>query len=180
MLEIVVPETELYDEKNEEFISIKEHTLQLEHSLISISKWESKWRKPFMEKKPPKTPEQFLDYIKCMTINRNVNPLVYNSLTQKNLEDITNYIEKSQSATWFNDIDSDRSREIITSEIVYYWMIKANIPFECARWHFSRLITLIRIFSIKEGPQKKMSKSEILARNRALNEQRRAELNSKG
>lgn len=181
MLEIEVPDIEMFDEEKSVFFNIKGITLQLEHSLISISKWESKWKKPFMVEKPPKTYEETLDYIRCMTINKKVDPNIYKALTGDQLERINNYIEDSMTATWFNDSSQGApSREIITAELVYYWMIKAGIPMECEKWHLNRLITLIRVFGIKDAPKKKRSKTEIMARNRELNEQRRAAMNSKG
>lgn len=181
MLEIEVSDIEMFDEEKSEFFNIKGVTLQLEHSLISISKWESKWKKPFMVEKPPKTFEETLDYIRCMTINKKVDPNVYKALTGDQLERINSYIEDAMTATWFNDGSGGApSREIITSELVYYWMIKAGIPMECEKWHLNRLITLIRVFGIKDAPKKKRSKAEIMARNRELNEQRRAAMNSRG
>lgn len=181
MLEIEVAPAEMFDEETNEFVYTKGCTLQLEHSLISISKWESKWKKPFMVKKPEKTSDELLDYIRCMTINKKVSPDVYLGLTAKQLNEILAYIEDSMTATTFNDAGGQApSREIITSELLYYYMLKNNIPLECEKWHINRLITLVRIFSIKDAPQRKMSKGEIMARNRELNEQRRKMHNTKG
>lgn len=180
MLQITVPEKEIYDESTNEFITVKECTLQLEHSLISLSKWESKWCKPFIHT-PDKTVEETVDYVKCMTITRHVNPLVYQCLTSKNIREINQYIEAPMTATTFSDDrNGKRNREIITSEILYYQMIALNIPFECQKWHLNRLITLIRVCAIKNQPPKKMSKQELVSRNRALNAARKKQLNSKG
>lgn len=180
MLKIVVPAGEMYDEKKEEFISIKEQTLQLEHSLVSLSKWESKWHKPFLDKKE-KTFEETIDYIRCMTLTQNVDPKVYNFLTRENVEEINKYIENPMTATTFSDnANGKNNREIVTSELVYYWMIALNIPFECQKWHLNRLITLVRVCNVKNQPPKKMSKREIMNRNAALNAARRKQLNSKG
>lgn len=180
MLQITVPEKEIYDESTNEFITVKECTLQLEHSLISLSKWESKWCKPFIHT-PDKTVEETIDYVKCMTITQHVNPLVYQCLTSKNIREINQYIEAPMTATTFSDDrNGKRNREIITSEILYYQMIALNIPFECQKWHLNRLITLIRVCAIKNQPPKKMSKQELVSRNRALNEARKKQLNSKG
>lgn len=180
MLQITVPEKEIYDESTNEFIAVKECTLQLEHSLISLSKWESKWCKPFIHT-PDKTVEETIDYVKCMTITQHVNPLVYQCLTSKNIREINQYIEAPMTATTFSDDrNGKRNREIITSEILYYQMIALNIPFECQKWHLNRLITLIRVCAIKNQPLKKMSKQELVSRNRALNEARKKQLNSKG
>lgn len=181
MLEIEVEGVEMFNEETNEFFTSKGGTLQLEHSLISISKWESKWKKPFMVENPPKTREETLDYIRCMTINKKVNPDIYLGLTAEQLRAINDYISDPMTATTFNEYNNNvPSREIITSELVYYWMMKANIPMECEKWHINRLITLIRVFSIKDAPKKKMSKSEIMARNKELNDQRRAKYNTKG
>lgn len=180
MLQITIPETELWDEVNEEFITIKEKTLQLEHSLVSLSKWESKWCKPFLSN-DKKTNEEILDYIKCMTITQNVDPDVYNYLTPNNKKEIDEYIKAPMTATWFSeDKSKGPNREIITSEIIYYYMFALGIPMECQKWHLNRLITQIRVCSIKNQPPKKMSRNEIMSRNAALNAARRKKLNTKG
>lgn len=179
MLKITVPEMEFYDEDNNEFIMFNEQVLQLEHSLVSISKWESKWHIPFLDGKD-KTIEQIIDYVRCMTITQNVKPEVYNRLTEDNLKAINDYIENPMTATTFSDINQRPSREIITSEIIYYWMVSFNIPFECQKWHLNKLLTLIKVCNIKNSPPKKMSRQEILSRNRALNEARKKNLNTRG
>ena len=179
MLKITIPEMEFYDEDNNEFIMFNEQVLQLEHSLVSISKWESKWHVPFLDGKD-KTLEQIIDYVRCMTITQNVKPEVYNRLTEDNLKAINDYIENPMTATTFSDINQRPSREIITSEIIYYWMVSFNIPFECQKWHLNKLLTLIKVCNIKNSPPKKMSRQEILSRNRALNEARKKNLNTKG
>ena len=179
MLKIIVPGIEYYDEKENMFIYYKDQVLQLEHSLVSISIWEAKWHKPFLSDKD-KSPEEILDYVRCMTITQNVGPDIYSRLTEKNLMDINSYIENSMTATTFSNDKHSGGREIITSEIIYYWMISFNIPFECQKWHLNRLLTLIKVCNIKNNPPKKMSKTEILNRNKALNAARRRELNTKG
>ena len=180
MLTITVPEMELWDECNQEFIVTKGGDLQLEHSLISLSKWESKWCKPFFSKQE-KTREETIDYIRCMTLTRNVSPNIYRCLTVKNIQDINAYIEAPMTATWFaNDKNKSGSREQITSELIYYWMIALNIPFECQKWHINRLLTLIKVCSIKNQPSKKMSRREIMSRNAALNAARRRQLGTHG
>lgn len=179
MLEITIPATEYYDENNNLFIKTKEQTLRLEHSLVSLSKWESKWCKPFLVK-DNKTVEESIDYIRCMTLTQNVDPLVYNAITNDNIEKVANYIESPMTATTINNRDKVSNREIVTAEIIYYWMIALHIPFECQKWHLNRLLTLINVCNIKNSPNKKMSRSEILARNRALNEARRKQYNTKG
>lgn len=181
MLRIEIPiNPEGWDEKRQEFVKPKTQILQLEHSLVSLSKWESKWCKPFFSNEE-KSYEEVLDYIKCMTITQNVDPEVYNHLTESNITDINNYINAPMTATTFtNNKGHGNNREIITSELVYYWMIALNIPVEFQKWHINRLLTLIRVCEIKNSPQKKMSKNEIMSRNAALNEARRKKLNSRG
>lgn len=181
MLQIIIPVVdEQWDEEKEEFISAEEQTLQLEHSLISISKWESKWCKSFLSSNE-KTYEETIDYIKCMTLTRNVNPEIYTRLTNENIEQINEYISAPMTATYFSeDKNGSRNREQITSELIYYWMISLNIPVEFEKWHLNRLLTLIRVCNIKNQPPKKMSKRDIMSRNAALNTQRRAQLNTKG
>ena len=184
MLKLIIPANEYYDEIKDEFINTKEYKILVEHSLVSISKWEAKWAKPFLGKEP-KTNDETLDYIKCMTITQNVNPEAYNNITDDNVRAISKYIDDPMTATWFNkEIQSGTgagtSKEIITSEIIYYWMITYVIPIECQKWHLNRLLTLIRVCDKKNNPNKKMSNSEIMSRNRKLNDERRAKSNSKG
>ena len=181
MLRIEIPiNPEGWDEKRQEFVKPKTQILQLEHSLVSLSKWESKWCKPFFSNEE-KSYEEVLDYIKCMTITQNVDPEVYNHLTESNITDINNYINAPMTATTFtNDKGHGNNREIITSELVYYWMIALNVPVEFQKWHINRLLTLIRVCEIKNSPQKKMRKDEIMSRNAGLNEARREELNARG
>lgn len=179
MYTVTVKERELWDERNERFISIKEQTLILEHSLISVSNWESKWKIAFLSKNE-KTQEQIIDYIKCMTINK-VDPNVYRFLTQKDLDGIINYINDTHSASNPKKINnSPPSREPTTSELIYYWMFSFQIPIECEKWHLNRLMNLIQIFNIKNMPPKKRSKSQLVAERNALNAQRRAKYNTKG
>lgn len=180
MLYITIPATECWDESKEEFITTKEQTLQLEHSLVSVSKWESKWNKAFLSKKE-KTTEEIFDYIKCMTLTQNVKPEVYASLTQANIEEIQQYISAPMTATTFHDDKSKKgSNETVTSELIYYWMVALNIPFECQKWHLNRLLTLVRVCNIKNQPPKKMSKNQVASRNAALNAARRKQLNTRG
>lgn len=174
MLRINVPLTpEGWDEKNEVFVEPKYQTLQLEHSLVSLSKWESKWCKPFLSNNI-RTDEEMLDYVRCMTITQNVNPEVYEHLTQEHIDQINDYIGAKMTATWFTDKSKGKtSRELITSEIIYYWMISLNIPFECQKWHLNRLLTLVRVCNEKNQPPKKMSRRETLNQYRELNRARR-------
>lgn len=180
MLKITIPATEQWDEAKEQFVSTKEQTLQLEHSLVSLSKWESKWCKSFLYTKE-KTFEETLDYIKCMTITPNVAPEVYDCLTKENIQAINDYIGAPMTATYFHEDRTGRgSREQVTSELIYYWMIALNIPFECQKWHLNRLLTLIRVCNIKNQPPKKMSRRAIMSRNAALNASRRKQLGTNG
>ena len=181
MLSITVPITpEGWDEENEEFIEPKTQTLLLEHSLVSLSKWESKWCKPFLSSSE-KTNEETLDYIKCMTITQNVDPDVYNHLTHDNISKINQYIYAPMTATTFReDKVKKANNQIITSELVYSWMVALNIPFECQKWHLNRLLTLIRVCNVNTEPSKKMSKRDVMSRNAALNAARRKKLNTRG
>lgn len=181
MLNITIPAIDGWDDDKQEFVDIKpSRTLSLEHSLISLSKWESKWCKPFISTKD-KTQEEIIDYIKCMTLTQNVADDIYNRLSFENIKQINEYINAPMTATrFFNDKNVKTSREQITSEIIYYWMITLNIPFECQKWHLNRLLTLIRVCNIKNQPPKKMNRREILSRNAALNAARRKQFNTKG
>ena len=180
MLQITIPAIELWDEQNEEFVtSVKEQTLQLEHSLISLSKWESKWHKPFLSKET-KTREETLDYIKCMTITKNIDDSVYSRLSNSNINDINKYIDDPMTATTFSKLNQSNKKEVVTSELIYYWMISYNIPMECQKWHLNRLLTLIRVCDVKNTPPKKMNKKDIINQYAALNASRRQQFNSKG
>lgn len=173
MLQIIVPERELWDEKKEEFVYIKKQKLQLEHSLVSISKWESKWCKPYLSKEN-KTHEEIIDYIRCMTITQNVDPYVYYALSNDNMEQIQKYINAPMTATTFSkEPKGGSSREVVTAEIIYYWMISLGIPLECQKWHFNRLFTLIKVCNIKNQPPKKRSRREIMSQHAAVNAARR-------
>ena len=180
MLQITIPASEGWDENKQEFVNTKEQTLQLEHSLVSLSKWESKWCKAFFSKKE-KTFEETLDYIKCMTLTQNVHPEVYDRLTRENVDQINKYIEAPMTATYLSEDKKGKvNGETVTAELIYYWMITLNIPFECQKWHLNRLLTLIRVCNVKNQPPKKMSKSSIMSRNAALNAARRKQLNTRG
>lgn len=180
MLTIIVPEQEIYDSGRNLFINVKETTLTLEHSLVSISKWESIFNKPFISK-TEKTKDEIIEYIKCMTLTKNVDPNVYLFMPVNVIKAINDYISAPMSATTFSkNVKEKPNREIITSELIYYWMVAYQIPFEAQKWHINRLLTLIKICSIKNAPSKKMSKSEILRQNSELNNARRAYLKTKG
>lgn len=180
MLQITVPDRELWDNAREEFIYKRGQTIQLEHSLVSLSKWESKYCKPFLSKEE-KTQEETVDYIKCMTLTQNVRSEVYDNLSEKNFEEIKQYIESPMTATYISDNKSTRhSGEQTTAELIYYWMISFGIPMECQKWHLNRLLTLIRVCNIKNQPPKKRSTKDIMKRNSAINAARRKRLNTRG
>lgn len=180
MLQITIPAVEQWDENEQEFITSKEQTLSLEHSLVSLSKWESKWCKPFLAK-DDKTTEETIDYIRCMSITQNVNPDIFKNITNENIDIVRKYIESPMTATWFHDEKGGKSNsEQITSELIYYWMIALSIPFECQKWHLNRLLTLIQVCNVKNKPPKKKSKRDIMSRNTALNAARKKRLNTKG
>lgn len=179
MLNITIPELELFDERTSEFIYYGEENLQMEHSLVSISKWESKWNKPFLSSSD-KSVEEIIDYVRCMTVSREVDPEVFERLTEQNIKEINDYINAPMTATTFSDANQKGSREIVTSEVIYYWMITLNIPFECQHWHLNRLLTLVKVCNVKNSPPKKMSRQEILERNRQLNAQRKQQMNTRG
>lgn len=182
MLRLIIPEQEYWDEHNQQFINIKEQTLVLEHSLVSLSKWESKWNKPFLTK-AAKTDEETIDYIKCMTITQNVDPIVYLSITDEQIIQVNDYVDAPMTATWFSDDGEQKSKtnnEQVTSELIYYCMITLNIPFECQKWHLNRLLTLIKVCNIKNQPKKKKNIKDIINRNKAINEARKKKYNTSG
>lgn len=184
MLKITVPKTEVYNEETEKFEVYAETELQLEHSLVSLAAWESKWERPFLGK-GQKTTEETIDYIRQMTLTKDVPENVFYLLTSDNLVAINRYIEAKMTATTFSATPAQgpsRSTEVITAEIIYYWMVALQIPFECQHWHLERLLTLIKVTNLKNQPdkKKKMSRSELLSRNRQLNAERRANLKTRG
>lgn len=179
MLKITISCVEQYDEVKEEFVTSKETVLQLEHSLTSLSKWESTWCKPFLTKEE-KTHEESIDYIRCMTVTQNVDPEVYNFISYENIVQVRDYIDMPMTATTFSKEQRPPSREVITAEIIFYWMVALTIPFECQKWHLNRLLTLINVCNIKNKPNKPMSGRALADRNTSLNAARRQTLNTKG
>lgn len=180
MLKIVISEKDFWDDNKQMFLHFNGGHLELEHSLIAISKWESKYKKPFFSKKE-KTQDEISYYIKCMTLNDVKDPLIYNSLSNSDFKLVSDYINDSMTATVISKKNSGGgSPEPITSELIYFWMLSFNVPVEFQYWHINRLMTLLRICSIKNQAPQKHSTSQLLNRNAALNAARRKMLNSKG
>jgi len=177
MLKIYVPAMELYISKTNEFVYTKPVSLSLEHSLLSVSKWEAKWKKPFIAKSHTKA--EMADYIRCMTLGQEADKIIYDNMPPALLKSINDYINDEMTATWFSkrpngvNVHATGRSSAITSELIYYWMVEHGIPFECQKWHLNRLLTLIRICNIKSQGSKKMSKSDILKQNAAANAARR-------
>lgn len=173
MLCIDIPPAEYFDEADETFVTLKGGTLKLEHSLRSVSKWESKWHKSFLNT-DEKSNEEWLDYVRCMTINKVEDQNIYNGLTVENVQKINEYISDPMTATVIHERRGKRrSRKVVTSEVIYSWMVDMGIPFECENWHLARLMTLIRVCDENGTPKKKMSKKDIFAQNAALNAARK-------
>lgn len=184
MITVFIPKREAFNEQTQEFINIKDTTLQLEHSLISLRKWEAKWHVPFLGTNE-KTAEQTLDYIRCMTLNTNVDPAVYAFLTDTDIKRITKYIEDPMTATWFSDAPkkegaAPRKKEVITAEIIYYWMISLQVPVEFQKWHLNQLLTLIKVINVKNAGEQKMNAKDAAKQRSALNAARRARHHSRG
>jgi len=180
MLRITVLGDELYNEETNEFSTVGDTVLAFEHSLVSLSKWEAKHEKAFLGK-GEKTTEEIFDYLKCMTLTPDVPDETFYHLSDENINEINRYIESKQSATTFGSLPKERGTgETITAELIYYWMIGFNIPFECQYWHLNRLFSLIRVCGIKNSPPKKMSKAQMMAERNRLNQQRREQLGTRG
>lgn len=184
MLQLEIKDSEFFDEENQTFVTIKGQTLQLEHSLVSVSKWEAKWKKPFLGKEP-KSPEETVDYIRFMTITQNVNPLIYSVIASDStlIEQVNKYIDDPMTATKFTKVEGKgmgNSGKSTTSEELYYMIAANQIPFEVQRWHLNRLMVLLRIFDEKSKPKKKMRKGETAKRYRNINAARKARLGTHG
>ena len=177
---ITIPAQEIFIPPDQ-FITTKETSIKIEHSLVAVSKWEAKWHIPFLDDKVEKTNEMMIDYIKCMTISQNVDPEIYNVIPSNVLDEISKYINDPMTATTFKETRGRGGRgEFVTSELIYYWMIAQNIPMECEKWHLNRLMTLIRVCNDKNQPSNKMKRSQILSQNKALNAARKAKYGTKG
>lgn len=174
MLHLTIPPTELFNETTQEFSWSKEVVVSLEHSLVSISKWEAKHRKPFLSKES-KSYDEAMDYVRCMIVRSSSQDDVVNFLSNDHIATINEYIESPMTATWYKQ-QPGGSRRIVTSELIYYWMIALNIPFECQKWHLNRLLTLIAVCNFENAPKKKLSNKELYARNASINAARKAKL----
>ena len=183
MLPIVIPEGKLFDQRTQRFIKTERVTLELEHSLLSLSLWEMKWKKPFLnpDKSYKMSTEQIIDYIRCMTLN-DVDPNVYYRLTPQNIKKVMDYIEDPMTATIITEHDkqSKKGMKVLTNEVIYYYMSELNIPFSCETWHLNRLLTLIRVAAIEKQPPKKMCRRDQLSQQRALNEARKMKHHTRG
>lgn len=184
MLTLTIESAECWDYVNEVFYYTKPQVICMEHSLVAISKWEAKTHKPFLTQLDGKFSRKELEYyFMCMTITQNVDPLVYKTLTQKNIDQIFAYMNDSMTATWFSNQNGSKGgppKKILTSEVIYAMMVELGIPFECQKWHINRLLTLIKVLKEREQPPQKMSSKEMMSKYSSLNKQRRALLNSKG
>ena len=180
MLTITVKGVEFFDEEKNEFVYPESFELQLEHSLVSLSKWESKFEKPFLGP-GERTNEEVFGYIKAMILTPDVPEEVLDRLSEENLTAINRYMDAKMTATWFNDAPgAPKNREVVTAELIYYWMFSAGIPIDCERWHLQRLITLIRVFDAKSQKPKPMNKAEAARQRAELVEKRRRELGTRG
>lgn len=180
MLRLTIEGEEFFDESTNTFVEVESSVVDLEHSLLSLSKWESKFEKPFLST-TDKTPRETLAYIECMVLTEGFNPLLIQTLSRENLQQVNEYINSTQSATTFGLMPETKGKgETITAELIYYWMVAFNIPFDCEVWHLNRLFSLIRICNIKQGKPKRMSKHQIAQQYHELNAKRKAELGTSG
>lgn len=179
MLTLTIKGREFFDASTNKFHTFPDTEMHMEHSLKSIAAWESKWKKPFLIDKQKST-EEIVDYIRLMCVE-DPGPYIGLCLDQEAVNKIESYISDSMTASWFSDTKKGKSSsEVVTAEIVYYWMITLNIPMECDKWHLNRLLTLIRVTSLKNQPPKKMSKREQMTRQHALNAARLNATGSRG
>lgn len=180
MLKIIIKSEELYDESYNTFTDIEGFELELEHSLLSLSKWESKFQKPFLSAGEMST-DEIIYYVMCMIITPNITEKMVHDSSDQIFGPVNEYINSPESATTFGNLPKKTGpAEVITSELIYYWLVMFSIPFECESWHLNRLFSLIRICNVKNQPAKKMGRNELAQRNRELNERRKAELGTKG
>lgn len=182
MIRISTPSGEYYDDRKQEFVIVEGQTVLLEHSLRSLAKWEARWKKPFLSNKE-KTRAETIDYVRCMSLTPGVDPSIFETLTEASLAKISEYINNPMTATTFSNRGPNKppSREIITAELIYYWMVALQIPFECQDWHLNRLLTLIHVCEVKNQPKdKKRNTREDINRRTALNRERKKRLGTTG
>ena len=187
MLSITIPKLELFDSKNNIFVNQDEVTIELEHSLVALARWESKWEKPFLGP-DQKTEEETIDYVRCMTMTSDVSPEIYHRLNQGHFKQINEYIDAKMSATWFSEPRSastgnapvKRSRETITAEIIYHWIVALNLDWQVQDWHLNRLFTLIKVCNQKNSPEKKRPKRDMVAERQRINAERKAAMETRG
>lgn len=179
MLRIEVPIAEAFDEKTNEFVTTSAFVVELEHSLVSLSKWESRYEKPFLGD-AEKTREETVAYVQDMLLSTEIPPNFISRLSTVHFDQINEYITSKQTATTFRQEPGKSSRQIITAEVIYHWMVALQIPWEAQYWHLNRLLTLVKVCNEMNKPQKKVPRRELMQRNAALNAQRRAQLGSKG
>lgn len=179
MLEITVPENEIYNSTTNTFVTVPSCVITLEHSLISVAKWESKWRIPYLSAKK-RTGRQELDYIRCMAVGPVKDKHVFEVLSAENISQIREYIDEPMTATTFTKSERPASKDVVTSEVLYCRMFANNIPMECQKWHLNRLLTLIRVCDASAGPRQKMTKRQTATRYAEQNALRRAKYNTRG
>lgn len=180
MKKITIPSGEMFNSATNEFITVKGQTITLEHSLVSLSKWEAKYHKPWLTKFPENY-QEFIDYVRFMTLTQNVDPMIYNFLTKAQIEEILKYIQEPMTATTISSHGGGRGHQVVTAEVIYYWMISFGIPVEvCQKWHLNRLMMLIRVCGEMNGPKKKIGPQDLAMRNNSLNAARKAALHTRG
>lgn len=180
MLELKLERQEFYDEEKNEFFTTEPIELRFEHSLVTLSKWESKFEKRFLDE-AEKTNEEILGYVECMLLDDIDFSKVKSRLNQSHMTQINAYINAKNSATTFNEVQNSRGQtEAITSELIYYWMTIFKVPLACEDWHLNRLFTFIRVCNLKQQKPKKRSPHEIARERAEINERRKKELNTNG
>lgn len=180
MLTIIVTDVENFDENTQSFMETKGFIIELEHSLASISKWESEFEKPFLAS-DPKTQDESLGYIRCMCLGSDVTTDMLSRLSPKQMSQINAYINAKMTATWFTERpQAGKAREIVTSEVIYYWMSALTLPFGCDQWHFNKLLTLIKVANSKNAPQKNTPRRDMAAQRRSINASRQQRYNTTG
>lgn len=179
---------ELFDEETNTFLHPVGKKLHLEHSLLSISKWEAEWEIPFLN--TDKTSEQSLSYIKCCVLDDDFDELLLNTLSDKNILDFNAYLSKGMTAKKIIDLRSSlsqkrksrrpASQKALTSEDIYYSMIQFHVWKECEEWPLQRLLSLLQLCSLKSNSTGEMSKSDQAKFYREENARRKAKYHTNG